>query len=1391
MTESHPVPKASGVAQGREDGRTVLTLRPDLVESTRVRAVLRELLDDLGFSTERSFDVLVAVGEAVANAIEHAPVRGRVEVTVVLHPDRLEVQIEGPGEFQTPDRLKDRESRGLGLPLMAKLADHLALYSGPKGGTLVGLTFYRPGFPKEQEEEGALSPTIRELIEENELVSAITDRVPVGIYVLDPDLRYRWANPAYHAFLEEPYYSDDLTGLFIGDVVPGSEKMGSLQILRSVSETGEPAFFPEYEFTGFSRGPTWWRWEILPLKQQRQEPPFDLVVVISEITEQVLALKKVERLAGQLESVFESMTEAVVVADNAGRVLSMNREALRLHGLAYVQEAQRNLEDWSEFELFTLGGQEVRLEDYPVARVLRGESFRDHQVRVGNRSTGSESVWSFGGAPVRDEQGQIALATLTIQDITERVRAEVALRESHNTLQASLESMTDAVFISDVQGRFIHFNEAFATFHKFRNKEQCAKTLGEYPGFLEVYLPDGSLAPLEMWAVPRALRGETQTNAEYTLRRKDTGETWVGSYSFAPIRDERGAVIGSVVAGRDITDQKGTEEALRESEERGAFLLELTDALRSLSDPTAIREAASRLLGAHLGADRVGYFKIEGEEYVIERDYAPSVPHLAGRHPVAAFGEWLMSHYRTGRLVVMNNVAEEALTADERGAYSAIQVQAQISMPLIKNGEFLGGLTVHSATPRAWTLQEKRLLVETAERTWAATARGQAEEALRESEGRFRTMADAIPQLAWIANADGYIHWYNRRWYEYTGTTPEEMEGWGWQSVHDPEQLPKVLERWTASIATGEQFDMEFPLRGKDGVFRRFLTRVMPLNDDEGNVLQWFGTNTDVAELARIEAQLRESEERYRTLFDNMTEGFALGEAVLDERGRPVDFRFIETNEAFHQQSGLGPETVGRRMAEVLPHLEKEWIETYTGVALSGESARFTRYNQDTARYYDVFCYRPEYGRFAIVFRDVTEEKQAEARAAEEMQLTKLLQEASAALTRSLDLEEVLTTLADVLLAVSKRDRVAVALLDKSKAELTVRVSRGRSALPEGSTFPLPSLAPAYQELVSRQEPRVIDYESSAIPAESRERAARFGSRLAYAVPLVFQGETKGLIALDTPGEREPFSERVRRLVQALASQATAAIENARLYEAQRSIAETLQEALLQPPQSFPGLAVGYLYRSATEAALVGGDFFDVFEVDADWVGLVVGDVCGHGVEAARTASLVRDTLRAYAFQAIPPDEVLSLVNGAVGRQGLHLSFTTVLFALLNKQTGELLHSSAGHPPPFLRDQAGGVEPILGAPGPPVGAFSEAVYRAGQSNLSPGDILLLYTDGLTEARQAGSIFGDERVKEFLRKHGSGAEALPDSLLAEVLAYSGGELRDDLALLAVSRAPAPT
>lgn len=148
------------------------------------------------------------------------------------------------------------------------------------------------------------------------------------------------------------------------------------------------------------------------------------------------------------------------------------------------------------------------------------------------------------------------------------------------------------------------------------------------------------------------------------------------------------------------------------------------------------------------------------------------------------------------------------------------------------------------------------------------TERKQLEAVLIESEKQFRSLADSIPQLVWTANAEGEVTWYNRRWYDFTGIDPQDVTPDTWQSLHDPELLPAITERWQYSLRTGTPFHMVFPLRGATGQYRTFLTRVIPVRDAQGQVTRWFGTNTDVTELRLVQEQLRRSEERLSRLLN-------------------------------------------------------------------------------------------------------------------------------------------------------------------------------------------------------------------------------------------------------------------------------------------------------------------------------------------------------------------------------------------------------------------------------------------------------------------------------------------------------------------------------------------
>ncbi len=159
---------------------------------------------------------------------------------------------------------------------------------------------------------------------------------------------------------------------------------------------------------------------------------------------------------------------------------------------------------------------------------------------------------------------------------------------------------------------------------------------------------------------------------------------------------------------------------------------------------------------------------------------------------------------------------------------------------------------------------ERRVAERTAELERANTAlriemqeRRRAERDLLESEEKFRTLADSIPQLAWMARPDGTIFWYNRRWYEYSGTTPEQVLGWGWQILHAPDHLPRVLDSFRAALSAGEPWEDTFPLRRLDGAMRWHLSRALPIHDEHGRITRWFGTNTDITERMEMEEALK------------------------------------------------------------------------------------------------------------------------------------------------------------------------------------------------------------------------------------------------------------------------------------------------------------------------------------------------------------------------------------------------------------------------------------------------------------------------------------------------------------------------------------------------------
>ena len=164
------------------------------------------------------------------------------------------------------------------------------------------------------------------------------------------------------------------------------------------------------------------------------------------------------------------------------------------------------------------------------------------------------------GAPRRDEQGAFSGFCGSFIEFHDRMIADRELAEAWLRQRAAFASVGEAVFIADAEGRLTDFNDEFIRYHRFKDRRECSRCITDCEQYLDVWFPDGRLAPLEQWAIPRALRGETASNVELRLARKDTGETWWGSYNFSPVQDETGKIIGAVVAAREISALKEAEE---------------------------------------------------------------------------------------------------------------------------------------------------------------------------------------------------------------------------------------------------------------------------------------------------------------------------------------------------------------------------------------------------------------------------------------------------------------------------------------------------------------------------------------------------------------------------------------------------------------------------------------------------------------------------------------------------------------------------------------------------------------------------------------------------------------------------------------------------------------
>ncbi|NTU82598.1 MAG: PAS domain S-box protein, partial [Chloroflexales bacterium] len=588
---------------------------------------------------------------------------------------------------------------------------------GPDGAPLGAISVNRDISERKQVEQA--------LRESEQNLTSVLASIDARIWSVDRAGRLIVANAIFHRDIRAILERDVLPGESLWDLSLPPEWQATWRANYDQALAGE-TFSVERQFAGITMV-----YRFTPIRA-RDGSVTGVTVLGQDLSTHrstEVALQETERKLGAL---FELLPVGVSILDAERTVAYANpalSQILRLDqaGLAQGAYQQRRY----------LHSDGTPLEAHEFASV---RAFHEHQpvtnVETGIVTESGEVIWtSVSAAPVDFPDWRIVVVTT---DITARIQAEAALRKSVATLQAALESMTDAVFISDVEGRFIDFNAAFATFHRFPSKDACATTLAEYPAFLEVYLETGELAPLEQWAVPRALRGETITGAEYTLRRKDTGETWIGSYSFAPIRDADGTTIGSVVVGRDITERKQAEQALAAATARLRVLSEASRAFaeaglayQPLLDLVAQRvvEALCDFCIIRMRSDDGHWLPIVAMYHhdASDHDAATYIRTLVERAPLRVDEpnvDQQIFHTGTPLLVPVVDLAQ--LKAHSKPEYAAgisrFTPHSMIIVPLRSEGQSTGILGMYRSRPRwpAFGDDDLRLAQDLADR--AATA---------------------------------------------------------------------------------------------------------------------------------------------------------------------------------------------------------------------------------------------------------------------------------------------------------------------------------------------------------------------------------------------------------------------------------------------------------------------------------------------------------------------------------------------------------------------------------------------------------------------------------------------------------------------------------------------
>ncbi len=524
--------------------------------------------------------------------------------------------------------------------------------------------------------------------------------------------------------------------------------------------------------------------------------------VIVSLTEQSRRAEAQARASEEsLSTTLRSIGDAVIATDAAGSITFMNPIAERLTGWATAEARGRPLT-----EVFRIINEETRREvESPVEKVLREGiivGLSNHTLLISK--SGVETPIDDTGAPIKNKSGRIVGVVLVFHDITERRLAEKALKESEERFHMLADSAPVMIWVNSLTGcEFV--NRSYLEFlgrtydEVLRMDWATALHPDDAAGYLSAYLA--------------AFEARVPFEAQFRFRRGDGEYRWLKSVGL-PRFTPGGAFLGYIGSSFDITDLKLSATALRDSEERYRLLFESNPHPMWVYDLEsfaflAVNDAAVR----HYGYTRDEFLAMTIKDIRPPEDIPRLLENVSRARPgLDDVGKW--RHLKKSGAVIDVEIISHSLVFDGRRA------------ELVLANDI--------------------------------TERKRAEDELRASEARYRALAAAMPQIVWTARPDGYIDYYNKRWFDYTGMTLEQTQGWGWQPVLHPDDVEPCLRRWATSVETGEDYEIEYRFRrAVDGQYRWHLGRAEPMRDADGRIVKWFGAATDIHDQKQTAERLR------------------------------------------------------------------------------------------------------------------------------------------------------------------------------------------------------------------------------------------------------------------------------------------------------------------------------------------------------------------------------------------------------------------------------------------------------------------------------------------------------------------------------------------------------